>query len=250
MSISLAMIPVALTLRLVMGKNNFNRWIESMQMKEPTTFASEQELIRTVRKAGYDAERRLGSIKTHIDGEKLFFFWEQGADGVWQAVFGKSDAKDKLAQFMSDVNRAAGRAIFGATAEAAIGLEDAAQATIAASPPTFPTNFRDGELLFRTLKEFGLNPLWQGSELLCKVEQSLLTFRQTGDQPFEVEIRDAPDLRKMFEYLSDVDDDYKRCVQDVVYKKLKQRAAEKNMTVESEEVLEDNSIVITLNIRE
>ena len=56
-------------------------------------------------------------------------------------------------------------------------------------------------------------------------------------------------MRKVFEYLSNLDDDYRRCLQAVVYERLKERAAEKNMTIESEEVLEDNSIVPTINVR-
>ena len=56
-------------------------------------------------------------------------------------------------------------------------------------------------------------------------------------------------MRKIFEYLTHLDDDYKRCLQSIVYEKLKERVAERNMTIESEEILEDNSIVLTINVR-
>ena len=118
----------------------------------------------------------------------------------------------------------------------------------AAPPPVFPTNFRDGELLFRTLKEFGANPVRQGDAIQCRVGESTLIFRRHQDAPFHVEIQNAPDLRRIFEYLSDVDEDYRRCLQSIVYEKLKKRAAAKNLTIESEEVLDDNSIVVTLGI--
>ncbi|MFC7679087.1 hypothetical protein [Paenibacillus sp. GCM10028914] len=244
MSVSLALIPVALTLRLVMEKNNFNKWVESMQEKVPTTFENELELVQTVRKAGYDAERLGGSIKTHIDGENQFIFWDL-VDGKWTAIFGKSDSKPKIEGFMAEINEVAGRNIFMPLQE----LDQEPRLTESIKPaPTFPTNFRDGELLFRTLKEFGVNPIHRGSSIECKVENSHLIFIQAQDGPFHVEVRNAPDLRKIFEYLSDVDDDYKRCLQSIVYEKLKGRVAEKNMTIESEEVLEDNSIVLTLSI--
>jgi len=257
MSVSLALIPVALTLRLVMGKEHFNKWVESMQVKEPSRFKNELELVRTVRKAGYDADKWGNNIKTHIDGKNLFFFWER-VDGQWVAIFGKSDSRQRIERFMADINRAAGRAIFG---EESLGVRATQSQTAVASavaavpvvpvapPPIFPTNFVDGDLLFRTLKEFGINPVRQGSDISCKVEQSVLIFRQTGEgNPYQVEIRNAPDLKQVFEYLSDVDEDYRRCVQNAVYEKLKQRAARQNMTIENEEVLEDNSIVVTLNI--
>ncbi|AZK45382.1 hypothetical protein [Paenibacillus lentus] len=252
MSVSLAMIPVALTLRLVMGKQNFDRWVESMEVKEPSTFQNELELVRTVRKAGYDAEKWGGSYKTHIDGEDLYFFWELD-DGKWTAVFGKSDSKVKIKQFMADINQAAGRQIFEQLqGQGQSGTGIMTSATEIVEPVvTFPTNFRDGELLFRTLKEFGVNPVRAGHAITCRVEDSLLLFRQSQshDSPFYVEVRNAPDLRKVYQYLSDVDEDYKRCLQAMVYEKLKERVEDKNMTIESEEVLEDNSIVLTINIR-
>lgn len=245
MSVSLALIPVALTLRIVMGKKNFENFANSMKVKEPTNFQNELEIVRTVRKAGYDAEKWLGVIKTHIAGEKQFMTWEHEA-GKWTAIFSKLDSTEMVKSFMQSINDAAGRHVFDSTA---VGISARFVKQLAsAPPPSYPTNFRDGELLFRTLKEFGVNPLRQGGAIICKVEQSVLTFRQFDDHPFFVEIQNAPDLKKIYEYLSDVDEDYKRCVQDLVYQKLMQRAAEKQMTVESEQVLEDNSIVITLNV--
>lgn len=250
MSVSIALIPVALTLRLVMGKDKFDRWAESMQVKEPSTFENELELVRTVRKAGYDAEKWGGSYKTHIDGEDLFFFWELD-DGKWTAVFGRSDSRQKIRQFMAEINQAAGRQIFEQLQVQGDTITMTSATETAESVATFPTNFRDGELLFRTLKEFGVNPVREGSGMKCRVEDSLLIFRQSQshDSPFYVEVHNAPDLRKVYQYLSDVDEDYKRCLQSMVYEKLKERVEAKNMTVESEEVLEDNSIVLTINIR-
>ncbi|GIP17693.1 hypothetical protein J40TS1_33350 [Paenibacillus montaniterrae] len=253
MSVSLALVPIALAMRLVMGKKNFDNWVQSMQFSIPSLFEKESELARTVRKAGYDCEKWGSSYKTHIDGEDLFFFWEF-LNGKWVAVFGKYDSRQHIERFIANVNRAAGKQMFDVstlqqnelkTGSAAL---PATNTTAAMLPQAFPTNFRDGELLFKTLKEFGINPVRNGSVITCKIENSHLTFRQSGDHPFQVEIHNEPDLRKIFQYLSDIDDDYKRCLQEVVYKKLKARAEERNMTIESEEVMEDNSIVLTLNI--
>jgi len=262
MSVSLALVPVALTLRLVMGKRNFSNWIDSMQDKYPTSFRNEQELVRAVHLAGYDTEDWGGSIKTHID-EKFYFFWET-VEGKWTAVFDKSDDKAIIERFMEDINRAAGRRVFGEETLESRPQRTAASTDRAPSPAvreearqekkvptaTFPTNFRDGELLFRTLKEFGVNPTRHGREIRCKAENSTLTFRQSGAEgPYSVEVTNAPDLRRVYEYLSTVDDEYKRCVQAMVVEKLKERAADREMTVESEQVLEDNSVLLTLNVR-
>lgn len=63
-----------------------------------------------------------------------------------------------------------------------------------------------------------------------------------------VEIKNSPNLENVYQYLSDIDEDYKRCVQTAVYEKVKARATEQEMTIESEEVLPDKTILITLNV--
>jgi hypothetical protein len=243
MSVSLALIPIALTLRAVMGKDQFHNWVDSMQVKVATSFENEQDLIQTVQRAGYDAQKFGGSIKTHLNGEEQCFFWEL-VDGKWHAIFEKGDSQNVIQQFMQDLEHHSQRKIFS-------GEYNQAENQLEKEPAhVFSTNFRDGNLLTRTLKEFGVNPI-QGNngDISCTVQGTQLTFRQHGDSPFAVEIKNAPNLQDIYLYISDVDDEYKRCVQAMVYEKLKQRAAEKNLSVESEEVLEDNSIVITLNIQ-
>jgi hypothetical protein len=243
MSVSLALIPIALTLRAVLGKDQFHNWVDSIQVKVATSFENEQDLIQTVQKAGYDAQKFGGSIKTHLTGEEQFFFWEF-VDDKWHAIFEKGNSQNVIQQFMQDLERHSQRKIF-------TGEYPPAGSQLEKEPAhVFPTNFRDGNLLTRTLKEFGVNPI-QGNngDISCTVQGTHLTFRQNGDSPFSVEIKNAPSLQDIYMYISDVDDEYKRCVQAIVYEKLKQRAAEKNLSVESEEVLEDNSIVITLNIQ-
>ncbi len=111
MSIQLALVPIALALRVVMGKDNFNNWVNSLQVKIPTNFEDELDLVSTVKKAGYDAEKWGGSIKTHIQGEQEFFFWEL-IDGKWTAVFAKSDSKEAVSQFMKDLESKSNRRIF------------------------------------------------------------------------------------------------------------------------------------------
>jgi hypothetical protein len=241
MSVSLALIPIALTLRAVMGKDQFHNWVDSIQVKVVTSFENEKDLIQTLLSAGYDAQKFGGSIKTHLNGEKQFIFWEL-IDGKWHAIFEKGNSESAIQKFMQDLEQHSQQKIF--TGEYTPTVLEKEPAHI------FPTNFRDGNILTRTLKEFGVNPI-QGNngDISCTVQGTHLTFRQNGDSPFSVEIKNAPRLQDIYMYISDVDDEYKRCVQALVYEKLKQRAAEKNLSVESEEVLEDNSIVITLNIQ-
>ncbi len=236
--VALAMAPALLAARLVMGKDKFAAWLESLQVKIPTYFENETDLISTVKKAGYDAEKWGGSIKTHIKGDQNFFFWNL-IDGKWVAVFSKSDSKDMIIAFIKDLETKSGRKLFVVNEETK---------KIAVIPTrTFPTNFRDGELLKKTLADHGLNPKQQNTgNIVCNVGPVTLHFRQEDGSPFSVEIKGAQDMAAIFTQLFSVDEDYKRYVQSSTYEKLKKRAVEKNLTIESEEVLEDNSIVLTL----
>lgn len=237
MSVCIALLPVALAIRIVMGKENFENWVRAQQVRVPTGFKTELELARAVKKAGYDAIKFGSSIKTHIDGEKKFFFWEL-VDGKWIAIFSKNDDQKILDKFMSDVESIVGFKVFGEQAN-----------TIPQTSAQFPTNFRDGEMLMDALKEFGAHPTKQlDGSITCKIEQSILLFKQTGESPFTVEVKNSPKLEQVYQYMSDIDDDYKRCVQTAIYEKVKARAAERDMTVESEEVLPDRTILMTLRV--
>lgn len=242
MSVSLVLLPVALALRVVMGKKNFENWVESMQLKIPTEFKDENELTITVRKAGYDADKWGGSIKTHIRGEELFFFWDQ-IDGVWTAVFSKNDPQAEIKKFVRDLESNAGRQIFQ--------WKNEGQKIVTIPTKTFPTNFREPELLKKALSDYGLaNRINSDGTIQAKAGECLLTFKQgVDDQPFNVEVKNAPDVRQIYDHLDEINEGYCQHVQSRTYESLSRKISERGLTIEQEEVLEDNSILITLNIR-
>ena len=241
MSICLILLPVALAIRVVMGKENFENWVGSMQLKIPTAFENENDLTLTVRKAAYDADKWGGSIKTHIRGEAFFFFWEN-IDGVWTAVFSKNDPQDQIKDFIRDLEKKSGRQIFQRKNESR---------NIATLPTkTFPTNFRDPELLKKALTDYGLSTREIGEKTIqAQAGECLLTFQQVDQGSlFNVAIKNAPDVRQMYEHLNEINEGYCHHVQSKTYETLTKKIAERGLTVEHEEVLDDNSIVITLNI--
>ena len=238
MSISISLLPFALAVRLIMGKNNFENWVNAQQTRVSTLFRTELDLVRTVKKTGYDAVRFGSAIKTHIDREKVFFFWEY-TDETWFAVFPKYIKQTTLDEFMKAVEATAGQKVFNLQT-----------ATVPGRNAPFPTNFTDQTVLLKTLREFGANPEQsQDGSIACQLGSSDLHFRQPGSGlPFTVEIINAPSLELTYETLTELDEDYRRCVQTAVYEKVKARAIEKNMTVESEEVLSDKTILLTLRV--
>jgi hypothetical protein len=237
MSVSIALLPVALVMRLVMGKEGFENFVKSQEHRVKTDFSSEAELSHAVKKSGHDVIR-FGNklLKTHLRGETDFFFWEM-VDGRWEAIFSIHDDPEMLRLFMERVEQAAGRGVFH---------QGAVRAT---APMRFPTNFTDAKLLLEALRDFGANPAQTNAGgIVCRVGKSELCFTQRDGQAFSVEISDAPDLEQIYQHLADIDEDYKRCVQTAVYEKVKARAESQGLMMESEEVLEDRTILMTLRV--
>jgi hypothetical protein len=242
MSVSLVMLPVALAMRVVMGKENFEQWLRSNEERFTTEFTSQADLLRTVRGAGYDANDWGGLFKTHIDGEDEFMWW-QLEDGKWVAIFYKDQVPAVSQRFMQDLEAKAQRRIF---------VRADAAALAAAQPATsiYPTNFRDGTLLMETLQRFGVPAQARADgTITAEMGRSPVIFRPGGEAgPYSVEIGNAPDLRGTFEQLSRVDEAYKQGVQGAALSTLRERIRGKNLTIEREEVLADRSVVLTLAI--
>jgi hypothetical protein len=164
-------------------------------------------------------------------------FWELN-DGKWIAIFSKSQDKAVLSRFKEKMESASDRQVFGDFPSVDV--------TMAAQ---FPTNICDIDLLMKALTEFGAHPIRHSNgSVQCKIRNSTLMFTKVGSSPYVVEVKNGPNLEQIYKYLSDIDDDYKRCVQTAVYEKVKARAAERDMIIESEEVLSDKTILITLRV--
>jgi len=237
MSVSIALLPVALAMRIVMGKDRFESWVKSQQVVVPTRFTQERDLLIAVKRAGYDATKYGASIKTHLDGSRVFFFWEL-IDGRWCAVFARGHDQAMLDRFRASVEAAAGSKVFENPSDVST-----------VTPVDFPTNFRDGDLLVEALSEFGAHATRTAKgDIVCKIDGSTLRFRKLGDGPYTVRIDRCPSMEEAYRYLDDIESDYRRCVQEAVYEKVKQRASTLNMIVEAEEVLPDKTIVLTLRI--
>lgn len=243
MSVSLLLLPVALAIipiRLVMGKENFDNWVNSLQVKIPSTIENERDLVLTLKRAGYDAEKWGGSIKTHFHGGKQFFFW-QLIDGRWTAVFSKADSRDKILQFLHDLETRSRRKLFH--------FDEETQRVGVLPTRTYPTSFRDSQLLVNALKDLGSNPVQQSNgDIRCDMGVCVLHFHAVPGTAYDVEIENGLNMEQVFQVLAVLDEDYKRLVQGMTYESLRQRIAERDLSIDGEEILEDDSIVITLSI--
>ena len=241
MSICLLVIPIALGMRAVMGEKKFNEWVESNTMRMATNFKDEQDLLQTVKSAGHDAEPWGEMYKTHI-GKELWFFWEKH-EGKWQANFSKSDDMNKIKTFFRDLQRSANRQILYVEPQAT-KIEPKIEGTL-------PTIYTDKELLEETLLKYGAQKkLYRKNRtLICELEGFTLEFRQKEPGvPYELSFTGYKDTRAVYDAMRQLDEGYRSAVQEHTYMNVKKKLEEKKLTVESEEIMEDNSIVLTVAI--
>ena len=114
---------------------------------------------------------------------------------------------------------------------------------------TFETPFNDIEVLIKTLEEHGVD-ITERSD--CKVvgvcDKYILSFEKSDfEKPFYLTAK--YDDEKLFtETLNDLNTEYSVNVQESTYLSLLEKLKENNLEIAEEEVLEDNSIVLTVNL--
>ena len=109
---------------------------------------------------------------------------------------------------------------------------------------------QDIEMLEKTLKENGCQDIKYESEnqLSCFMEHYIAVFyRENKDEPFKVTLA-CPNTYDLAEKVTELTSEYTMNAQEATYFKIKEKINEKNYSIESEEVYEDNTIVLTINI--
>lgn len=116
--------------------------------------------------------------------------------------------------------------------------------------PPIETVFMDSQLLCKTLSEHGLQIRQvSNSEYIVETQSGVLHyFRRSADTPFMLELSNVKDMDELLNSLDTLENEYGRNVQQFTYDKVMCSLEEHGMSVAGEEVLEDNSILITLNL--
>ena len=208
MSVSLTMVPVALALRVVMGKENFNEWTESHLNPQVTNFKSRKELTSILHKAGYDAVPFGPSVKTHF-GNNNHFIWEL-RDGKWVALFSKYDSETDCLTLIKQLNEVAGRNLFSDKI-----IDEIAEHNHLEIPESaiFPTNFTDMMLLEQTLKTekipYQVN---DDGSIVSTIDSVTLHFIQhQADGVIDLQVEDnTKTLQPIFKQMSMLDEAYRR----------------------------------------
>lgn len=115
---------------------------------------------------------------------------------------------------------------------------------------TYNTNYTDKGMLLNTLVEHGAEELVEtGDEVSCKLfGMEMVYYKKDGGGAYTLDITQVSDKGECEDVINDLNEEYGLNIQEMTYNKIKERLEQENMRLESETVLDDNSIVLTIDV--
>lgn len=114
---------------------------------------------------------------------------------------------------------------------------------------TYNTNYTDKGMLLNTLIEHGATELEEtGDEVSCKLFGMEMVYHKKDGGAYVLDITQVSDKGECEDVLNDLNEEYGLNIQEMTYNKIKERLESENLRLESEAVMDDNSIVLTIDI--
>lgn len=112
------------------------------------------------------------------------------------------------------------------------------------------TTCLDRDLLVKTLTEHGLQVEEISENRICVHTEGgeVIYSRSSSEEAFMVEAHDIRHLQETIDALHEFETEYGKNVQAFTYAKIKGALEEHGLTLQNEEVLEDDSIMLTLQV--
>lgn len=112
------------------------------------------------------------------------------------------------------------------------------------------TKFADSSLLLKTLVEQGVRAEKRDDgSIQAQFENGTITYYKGENEKYYMNISDVNDIECLAKNIETLEKDYGRNVQSFTYEKVISNIPD-NMELHKEEILSDNSILITLNVTE
>ena len=113
----------------------------------------------------------------------------------------------------------------------------------------FTTTIKDKDTLIKTLEEHGAVDIEdRDNTVMCRCEAFYLTFTKNDAESPYVMTAIFNDEYGLEDLAKDLGEEYAINAQEASYNKIKERLEERNMTISEEEVYEDNTIVLTIDL--
>ena len=115
---------------------------------------------------------------------------------------------------------------------------------------TYKTNYTDKGVLLNTLTEHGAKKISETDDKIsCELFGMQMSYtKDTDNQAYNLVIERVTDKSECEGLISDLNDEYGLNIQEITYKKILDRIESENLHLEKEEVLEDNSILLTIEV--
>ncbi len=112
----------------------------------------------------------------------------------------------------------------------------------------FDTNIMDKALLIKTLEEHGATNIQDiNDNIICDCEAFHLEFTKQENLPYKIKIT-YNNAYNLDEFVDNIGNEYTSNAQEASYNKIKERLEEQNLEIEQEEIYDDNTIVLTVNL--
>lgn len=112
----------------------------------------------------------------------------------------------------------------------------------------FETQIMDTNTLIKTLEEHGAENIFQEEDnISCDCEDFHFEFYKSQNTPYfmHVTFKNESGLNELIENLNT---EYRANAQEISYNKIKERLEQKNLSIDEEEIYDDNTIVLTVNL--
>lgn len=115
---------------------------------------------------------------------------------------------------------------------------------------TYNTNYTDKGILLNTLTEHGATELVEnGDEISCKLfGMEMVYYKKDTTGGYVLDITQVSNKGECEDVINDLNEEYCLNIQEMTYNKIKERLEQENMRLESESIMDDNSIVLTIDI--
>lgn len=112
----------------------------------------------------------------------------------------------------------------------------------------FETIIVDKETLLKTLIEHSAtNIVDKNNHVYCDCEGYYLDFYKQGNKAYQLTIS-CFEKDRLKNFVENISAEYTTNSQEVSYNKIKERLEEEHLTIDEEEIYDDNTIVLTINL--
>ena len=110
------------------------------------------------------------------------------------------------------------------------------------------TEIMDTNALIKTLEEHGAENISQeGDNISCNIGNYQFFFFKEVSSPYVMKIQYS-DEAGLNHIVDDINSEYRANAQEISYNKIKERLEAKNLSIDEEEIYDDNTIVLTVNL--